>query len=372
MLGFLLLGRRATFDFNFDLLKEKLAEISMTRLISAHILSQLLYFIIKAGFGYGSSLFQLVLHFHKFPLVLLYIIGWKYALERKNSLLVSLVFIPNLLIRLTGFFSEWKELLFLAIFIGLAVTKELNAKAIRRLLVIGGLGMVLLLTWQGVKMEYRQFLNGGARSQRVVVSGSEALSYFAVLVGDFWLGNGDEDQTNKAFESTLDRLGYLDFFAKTVDRVPAKIPHEGGGLLLDNLSFALVPRILNPNKGVKDDQWKVEYYANVMVSDHSSFSLGRYAEWYVDFGGFGMICFAFFAGILAALIVRMIFASPGPVVQLIDAIYLTLSLQLWMSYQADEITIYGQTFWGILVYVVIGRRLMHWLIYRRTMRESIV
>ena len=64
--------------------------------------------------------------------------------------------------------------------------------------------------------------------------------------------------------------------------VPEEIPHEDGKLLKGNLSFALIPpRILNPNKGVKDDQWKVEYYTKRIISDNSSFSLGHFAEHYV-------------------------------------------------------------------------------------------
>ena len=59
---------------------------------------------------------------------------------------------------------------------------------------------------------------------------------------------------------------------------------------------------------------------------------------------------------------------------LVDAAYLMLVLQLWSSYQADEIKIYGQTFWGIVVYLLVGRRLVYWSIYRgaiaRTMNRS--
>jgi len=35
-----------------------------------------------------------------------------------------------------------------------------------------------------------------------------------------------------------------------------------------------------------------------------------------------------------------------------------LVLQNFCSYQSDEIVVYGQTFWAIVVYVTIGRPLM--------------
>ena len=371
MLGYLAWGGKSIFAFSFDDLKAALAEIPMKRLVFAHLLLHLLFAAIQGTFGYRSSLFQLVLHFHRFPLILLYVIGWKYALERRNGLLVLVVFIANLLMRLTGFFSEWKELLFLSLFVAIGVSKEFNARTLRRLAVFAGLGVVFVLTWQGVKMQYRQFLNGGARSQAIVVSGSEALERFGELVGEFWFGNANEATTGEVFESTLDRLGYLEFFAMTANRVPDELPHERGDLLLGNLSFALIPRFLNPDKGVKNDQWKVEYYANRPVSDHSSFSLGRYAEWYVDFGPMGMVVFAFFIGAIGARLARSFGQSDSPFIRLMDAAFLVLALQLWMSYQADEIKIYGQTFWGFVVYAVIGRRLIHWLVYKRAIKDTI-
>lgn len=373
MLGFSL-GNRKIGSLRPAGLQEALVQISMQRLVLAHVLLEMLFFAIRNTIGYRSALFQLVLHFQKFPLLLLYVIAWKFALEQKSRLLVFLVFAVNLVFRLTGFFSEWKELLFLAVFVAIGVSERLSLRSLRQLFVIGGIGGVALLTWQGVKMDYRNFLNGGARSQAVVVSGTEAFSKFVELTSGFWFDDNNEEMAGDAFESTLDRLGYLEFFAMTVDRVPDVIPHEGGGLLGDNLSFALVPRILNPNKGIKNDQWKVEYYANWPVSDHSSFSLGRYAEWYVDFGSIGMILFAFLIGVVGVQFFRLFKWSTNPVMCLVDAAYLMLVLQLWSSYQADEIVIYGQTVWGIVVYLLVGRRLVYWSIYRgamaRTMNRS--
>ena len=69
------------------------------------------------------------------------------------------------------------------------------------------------------------------------------------------------------------------------------IPYENGQLLKDNLTFALVPRILNANKGVKDDKVKVEKYTNFNfgLNSISSFSLGHYCEAYIDWGPIGMM-----------------------------------------------------------------------------------
>ena len=357
MVGFQLFRKKEVFR-ETNGVKEALAGITMERLVVAHLLLTALAFVLRGFFGYGSAFFQLVVHFEKFPLLVLYLIGWKFLVEKRDKGLVAVVFGFNLVIRLTGFFSEWKELLFLLVFVILGASEKLSAGVVRRLSAIFAVGVMFVLTWQGVKMEYRQFLNGGRNSQAVVVGNSEAIGKFVELTRGFWMNDETTDDKGDIVQSTLDRLGYLEFFARTVDRVPGHIDHENGQLLSDNLTFALVPRILNPNKGVKNDQAKVEYYANRPVSDHSSFSLGRYAEWYVDFGGFGMMVFAFLVGGLGSRIPSLIPRSENAAMSLVDAAFVMLTFQLWMSYQADEIKIYGQTLWGTLLFLTFGRRLI--------------
>ena len=226
-------------------------------------------------------------------------------IERRFGLLVLLIFLSNLFLRLTGFFSEWKDLLFLSVFVVFVVSADFDKRWFRRISVIGVLGVLAVMTWQGVKAEYRSYLNGGARNQRVVVGVSDAFWRFAELAQAYWDEESPEGDSREVFENTLNRIGYLEFFALTVERVPHELPYERGELLRSNLEFSLVPRILNPNKGYKNDQWKVERYANVPIADSSSFSLGRYAEWYVDFGSL-MLLMALIMGALGGWIVRFV------------------------------------------------------------------
>jgi hypothetical protein len=157
-------------------------------------------------------------------------------------------------------------------------------------------------------------------------------------------------------QATLNRVGYLDFFAKTVERVPRDLPFEGGELLRDNAMFAFIPRILNPNKGVKDDQLKVEKYAGVNIADHASFSLGRYAEWYVDFGPLGMGVVGLVFGMIAGGLTRLWRSESAPEEAFV-VIFLSLILADFCSYQSDEIVTLGQSFWGLMVLGSVGRRL---------------
>ena len=204
-----------------------------------------------------------------------------------------------------------------------------------------------------------QFLKWRRRSQRVLVSNSEALEKFANLTTTFWAGGELEigsSNTEDVTRATLERVGYIDLFARMRQYVPSEIPHEDGGLMAGNLSFALIPRILNPNKGVKNDQWKVEKYAKRIIADNASFSLGHFAEHYVDYGPRGM-WFSLLALWSCARTFNHVVSASEPVPGC-DLIYLFLTLSLAFSYQADAIKIYGQVVWGSVFWLVIGRRIM--------------
>ena len=75
-----------------------------------------------------------------------------------------------------------------------------------------------------------------------------------------------------------------------------------------------------------------------------------------------MLLMAFLIGGLGAKFLSLLRLESDSIMSLVDAAFLMLILQLWMSYQADEIKIYGQTFWGIIVYTFLGRMLIRWFI----------
>jgi hypothetical protein len=356
MAGYRWAMRDFPYDAYFKAGKEFIGAVSMVQLIRAHLILTVMATVISSLFGLGSLLGQVSVHFQKLPLVVLFLIGWKYVVVRSHGLWVLLIFGANLAIRLTSFFSDWKDLLYVAVFVALVSNESWNARTIRRMTLVGLFGGVALFTWQAIKGNYREYLNQGTRSQSVNVSASEALGEFFALAGDYWSGNLVD---NKAvLDATIARIGYLDFFSRTVERVPSVLPHEMGDLMLDNLSFALIPRFLNPNKGVKDDQWKVEYYANVPIADNASFSLGRYAEWYIDFGRWGMLVAGLVLGALGGRGVRYIQRSGGMQRSIFGATFATLVLIDFASYQSDEITIYGFAFWATVVYFLVGRKLL--------------
>ncbi len=154
-----------------------------------------------------------------------------------------------------------------------------------------------MLVWQAVKGEYREFISGGFQDQSIRVTQSEALGKFVEL-GTTAL-NENQTLDDPVISATYRRAGYLEYFSAAVTKVPAEIPHQKGALLSESLSFALIPRILNPNKGVKSDREKVERFTDYYFGGErniSSFSLGHYCEAYIDWGPNGMMVHLFIYG----------------------------------------------------------------------------
>ena len=156
--------------------------------------------------------------------------------------------------------------------------------------------------------------------------------------------------------STLRRIGYLEFMALTLTKVPSEIPHEGGKLLQENLSFALIPRFLNPNKGVKDDSAKVTKYTGFMVASSASFSLGHYVEYYIDFGQFGLILALLLYGALGGWLYQKA-GKGGKYNPLFTVGVIYVVLAQWGSYQNDAIVVYGLTFFGCICHLFLFRPL---------------
>ena len=174
---------------------------------------------------------------------------------------------------------------------GFGTLSVLTTRSIFRIVVLTIVFGNIIFLWQGIKPVYRAYLTGqeslrgGLQSQAVNQTRSDALAKFIELSGDFYRGelqadNFEASDTEELQFSTLRRVGYLEFMCLTINKVPEEIDHEKGALLSSNLTFALIPRFLNPIKGVKDDGAKVEKYTGFMVSDSASFSLGHYVEYF--------------------------------------------------------------------------------------------
>lgn len=212
-----------------------------------------------------------------------------YQVFLKKEMVKYFVIVASLefLLGFISYFSDFKTVFFFLGFLAVAFIIKINFKQV----LVASVGLVLLvflgIKWTEIKDQYRAFLNVGSNSQTVQVSGEDALSKLIDL------GTGDNPEyKGDATYSFLDRIQYTYHLAKTMDRVPAVLPHEDGKNIASIFEFVLIPRILNPNKPRLEATVKTKKYTGINYLGYEqgvSFSLGYFADCYIDFGYYGMM-----------------------------------------------------------------------------------
>jgi hypothetical protein len=203
--------------------------------------------------------------------------------QKKQMWVIALIVGTEIVLSFVSFFSSFKDILISLAVVFSFYPVKFSVKQYIRNIFLAGATLYLLLIWQTIKGEYRFFLNQGSSTQTVQVSTTDALSKIAELAQTADPFNKDNDVV---YES-IDRLSYIEFFSQSMVRVPQEKPHENGALWLNNIMHVLVPRIFNPNKKAIDDSQMVNEYCIRQVataSQGTSWSLGFFAESYIDFG----------------------------------------------------------------------------------------
>ena len=265
-----------------------------------------------------------------------------YDIPKEKRWLFYLFFLYFFASSFYSYFSSWRIPLAILIMASLATTTKISLPQMIRRLPVIAVGVALVFIWQSVKGEYREFLSQGERSQAIRVTQSEALSKFSELAGEALLQ--DTHINDKVVESTYKRVGYSEYFASAISKVPEEIPFQRGSLLEESASFALIPRILNPNKGVKNDREKVERFTDFYFGSNSfsSFSLGHYCEAYIDWGPHWMHLHLFLYGLLGASMLRLSTLRTQHLHPLIRWGVAFAVLSGWGTFQQDMVTVLGR------------------------------
>ena len=348
---------------DIEAIKSQASRFSLTRLIALFFLIGPFTSVIARFVGRGV-LYQFVTYLNELSVVLLIAICLRQiALKQINTMFIGFLSVVTVL-SFYSLFSSWKVVAF-ALFISMGTATRLSGTMVRRIVFLSLVFGNLIFLWQGIKGEYRGYITGSGDagaliSQRVVVDRKDALAKFFELSQRFYFDDA-ETTVNENIGSddelllhTLRRAGYLEFFSLVLNKVPSEINHENGRLLAESLSFALIPRFLYPNKGVKDDGAKVERYTDFRVSKTASFSLGHYVEYFIDFKALGMMVVLLMYGWVGGKILQFIVTREFIAQSVIFALPIAyVCLDKWGQFQADTVYAYGQTFWGSVCHAVL-------------------
>ena len=328
--------------------------ISIQKLVVATIILNVIVNGVGTFIGRGSSLYQINTYLSDISYILLVAASIEYFQNRRSHIWFWGLFLVSFIFSFYSFFSEWKNILF-CLLIGVSQVKDqINRRFVVPVFFVLIIGASFIQLWQAIKPAYRMYLSNSSRigqldSQRVVRTQGEAIAKFIELSKEYY--QRDEEKNDENDFATLRRIGYLEYFAVVANRIPNELPHERGQLLMANATFAFIPRFINPDKGVKNDRAKVEKYTGLILGKTSSFSLGHYTEYFIDFGFGGMLIILFIFGRVGGWIYHTIFTRyAGRLGQGLTFGILFVVLRQWGTIQNDSIFLFGYVTWSLIVH----------------------
>jgi len=249
---------------------------------------------------------QIILAFSGIKLAGLFVLAYSTLHFRRGYLWLAAIVAIELALGMSGFFSDFRLVLF--VLIGAMMTSHwiLSGRGIVLLTMGAALTLLLAAFWSDVKSDYRNFLNQGSGQQEIRQPLEERLAYLGNQAVEF-----DARKLVNGLDLLFNRLSYIDFLAATMQRVPDVLPHEHGAHLGQAVLHLLTPRILFPDKpDVPDDTVVTAYYtalpAAVFAEPGTSISIGYLGELYIDFGVEGALLATFLLGLISGRGYRVI------------------------------------------------------------------
>lgn len=268
-------------------IKRSVNQLSTERTFYCYVISFFVAAPLEALAFSLPGLTQIIYSVIKVKWLFFLLFGYQSIIKNEKRTFFYIAIVVEFLSGFFSFFSDFKTVIYFLIVLLLTLIGSINFKQILYGLTAIILMVVMMLFWSSIKGSYRAFLNGGGKSQEVVVSNEEALDRLQSLSNDV-----DQNSLEGSIKNSLDRIQYTYFFAKTIERVPDLIPFQNGKNWLDNIEFCTTPRFLNPDKPTIDNSLKTSLYTGIHhlgAKSGVSFSLGYFAEFYIDFGFYGMM-----------------------------------------------------------------------------------
>lgn len=350
---------------NFEILKKYADRLSIKKSFNAYIIA---FFVANALGGIALSLggfAQIIISLIKIKWFFFLLFGFQVILKKRMWPQLIIIISVEFLMGFLSFFSDFKTVFFYVAFLFISFLIKVNLRQLIFAVLMLLFAFFLGIKWTSIKGEYRKFLNQGSKTQTVEVENNEALKKLMEL-------SKEESDFDQAAVNMLDRIQYTYHLSKTMDRVPEVIPYQDGKNLESILSFALTPRILNPNKAKIDNSIRTTKYTGLSyLSSKSgvSFSLGYFTDFFIDFGYFGMmiplLVLGFFYGSIYFYFSRH--SSPNLIFNfsVVGALFMEFH-----GFEMDGIYLMGRIFASVLTFYLLKVFVFPWF-YRSLLATNV-
>ena len=294
----------------FSQFRLELAAMRMNRIWMAYFVALMLMPVFERFAWSAPRLTQILASLTGVKWALFYVAALMVFTRKTGYSLLILALVFETIQGLMGFFSEYRRAYFVLLLALASAERRLSQQTVITGLTTVALLVLLSCFWTSIKGEYREFLNRGTGQQVVFASLSERIDKMLELSAA-----ADADQLKEAFDSFLDRVGYVEMFARAVRRVPAILPHSDGQLWGAALQHVLKPRVFFPDKpGLTPDVLLTERYTGLNIVEQAGntteIPLGYLAETYIDFGPIWMFPALFIVGLVMGLMYRYFLTRP--------------------------------------------------------------
>jgi hypothetical protein len=335
---------------SMEQLKQQARRINERKILILYLFSTI--FMGGAGLAFrgAGGLTQILMTFSSVKWVFFMVYAYVVWINKKNRFLLVIIILFEFVTSLYSFFSSFKDVTYFTILVAMTFVQRINFKQIIYGLVVLSALLFFFMTWTAIKQDYRDFLNKGTKQQVVAVSRSAAFNKIGEKISK--LSWQDYQNVTGAF---LYRVQYIYHLARTMDRVPVVLPHENGQIWWDNISFVLMPRLLFPDKPIYEATVKTNKYTGFHytgLKQGTSFSLGYFADCYIDFGFFGMFFPLVLLSLYILLIFRVLYGLKEVNVVMRYAI-INVALVNFASFESDGLFLFGRltllflVFWGL-------------------------
>jgi hypothetical protein len=337
---------------SLEYMREEAAKVNDKKVLVLYIISTATLTSIGFIFGATSGFAQILTSVSDFKWIFLLWYGYVIWIKKKNRIYLLYIALYEFGSGFYSFFSSFKEVIFFIIILSLTFIFRVKGKQLVGAIFGGALLVLLFLSWIVIKGDYRKFLNQGTRQQSVNVTREEAYSKVFEQVGNLSVEN-----YKRSLNMGLYRLQYVYHFVLTMDRVPESIPYQGGSVWADNVSFVVTPRLLYPEKPIYDPSTKASKYTGKMFAGQqqgAAFSLGYFADSYVDFGPIGMFLPILLVAFLVSIIYKVFYKMTNLNLLFRFAI-INVVLYIFISFESDGLFLFGRLFIGGLTFYILAK-----------------
>jgi len=304
------IGKLGMEGTNLSTIEKEVKYAPIDRVFWAYVFSYLVAIALKTLMWVVPSFSQIFLALSNIKWVMFFVLAYHVLIRKEKYSYLGLASALELVIGFTGYFAEFKQVFFVLGIAYLTTKITLSKESLVRILVLGVLVVFLGICWVSVKIEYRDYINGGTGDQVVVVPLIDRLGKIVDLFTSLEL-----KEIQNGVEDLAKRIAYVDYFAHVLDMVPANLPFDNGKQWYKGLAHVLQPRFLFPDKPKleSDTELTIKYTGVVFRETQraTSISIGYMAQSYIDFGRTWMFVPILMFGILLGVMYRTLIAQSG-------------------------------------------------------------